>query len=209
MFFRGKPTLLCVLVGLLSAFAASSVDAAQEATRTDTAAASPADMACGNCGSTDSLGCLSAPGCAGESFYLGNGNRFWGSGEFLLWSIKQGHVPPLATTGTLASGGVRGPGTTTLFGGDQDYDARLGGRFTIGYWLDSCQTKGIEASYFFLNGPSNDFSASSSARLAQWSWLVHSLMSSPTCRTANWLLSPASSAAACGSPLTASFREPN
>jgi hypothetical protein len=62
----------------------------------------------------------------------------------------------------LDSLGALGPGTTTLFGGDQNYGERLGGRFTIGYWLDSCQTRGIEASYFFLGGPADNFIASSS-----------------------------------------------
>ena len=80
----------------------------------------------------------------------------------MQWWIKQGQIPPLATVGTLDSLGALGPGTTTLFGDDLNYGERLGGRFTIGYWLDSCQTRGIEASYFFLGGPSDNFSASSS-----------------------------------------------
>jgi hypothetical protein len=100
-------------------------------------------------------------GRQGESSYYGNGNRLWCSTEFLLWWIKQGNVPALATSGTLDSLGALGPGTTTLFGGGLNYGEQPGGRFTIGYWLDSNQTHGIEASYFFLGGPSNNFSASS------------------------------------------------
>ncbi|MEK6260166.1 MAG: BBP7 family outer membrane beta-barrel protein [Planctomycetota bacterium] len=102
------------------------------------------------------------PPLVGSYSYSGNGNRFWGSAEFLLWAIKPGNTPPLVTSGTTTSLGILGePGTTTLFGGDQDYNARLGGRFTMGYWLDPGQTKGIEGNYFFLNGPSDNFSASS------------------------------------------------
>ena len=105
---------------------------------------------------------VAPPGRLGESLCYDNGNRLWCSAEFLLWWIKRGNVPPLATSGTLDSLGALGPGTTTLFGGDLNYGERLGGRFTIGYWLDSSQTRGIEGSYFFLGGPSDNFSASSS-----------------------------------------------
>jgi hypothetical protein len=104
---------------------------------------------------------VAPPGRQGEFSFYGNGNRLWCSAEFLLWWIKQGNAPALATSGTLDSLGALGPGTTTLFGGDLNYGERLGGRFTIGYWLDSSQTHGIEASYFFLGGPSDNFSASS------------------------------------------------
>jgi hypothetical protein len=162
MFVWRKPILLCVFAGLLSAFAPSSVDAAQEVAVTDTTVTNRADVVCENCGSPDCLGCGAAPGCEGEFCRYGNGNRLWCSAEFLQWWIKQGQVPPLATVGTVNSLGALGPGTTTLFGGDLNYGERLGGRFTIGYWLDSCQTRGIEASYFFLGGPSDNFSASSS-----------------------------------------------
>lgn len=157
-----KPILSCLFAGLLSAFATSVVNAAQEAAVADTAVTDRADGVCGDCGPPDGRGCGTAPGCVGESSNCGNGNRFWGSAEFLLWWIKQGQVPPLATAGTLNSGGTLGPGTTTLFGGDQDYGVRPGGRFTIGYWFDCDQTEGIEGSYFFLNGPADNFSVSSS-----------------------------------------------
>jgi len=111
-----------------------------------------------------------APGCAcdlsccdsnNQGCGCGNGTRFWVGAEVLPWWIKQGHTPPLATSGTVASSGALGPGTTTLFGGDQDYNLRLGGRFTAGYWLNSGQTKGIEGSYFFLTGPADNFNANS------------------------------------------------
>jgi hypothetical protein len=146
---------------LLPAFASSIVDAAQEVAVTDPAVTNRADVGSGNCGSPDSLSNGAAPGCEGESFRYDSGNRLWCSAEFLLWWIKQGQVPPLATVGTLDSLGALGPGTATLFGGDLNYGERLGGRFTIGYWLDACQTRGIEASYFYLGGPSDNFSFSS------------------------------------------------
>jgi hypothetical protein len=81
----------------------------------------------------------------------------------LLWWIKDGNAPPLVTTGPPGSGGVLGaPGTRTLFGGNLGYDERPGARFTIGSWLDCDCTKGIELSYFFLDGGSKGFGAASS-----------------------------------------------
>ncbi len=76
----------------------------------------------------------------------------WVRAEFLMWAIKQGQSPPLVQS--------EGPGgeMTTLFGGNLDHDLRLGGRFTIGTWLDDCQMHGIEGNYFFLDGQANDFS---------------------------------------------------
>lgn len=98
----------------------------------------------------------------GQPYYVGGGNRFWGSSDFLLWSIRPGHVPALATTSTAPLGGALGdPGTSTLYGGNQNYNARYGGAFTLGSWLNSSQTTGVEGSYFFLNGPSQNFNVSS------------------------------------------------
>jgi Putative beta barrel porin-7 (BBP7) len=102
-----------------------------------------------------------APWCPRESC-CGNGH-IWGSAEFLFWWTKNGNVPPLATAGTPASGGVLGaPGTTTLFDGGLDSDGRPGARFTLGSWLNCDCTKGIEFSYFFLGGNSKNVSAGSS-----------------------------------------------
>lgn len=104
---------------------------------------------------------LQTPPVPENGFGRGSG-RFWVSAEFLLWWIKDGNTPPLATTGTPASGGILGqPGTTTLFGGSLDYGARPGARFTFGTWLDCERTKAIELSYFFLNGGPEGFGANS------------------------------------------------
>src|SRR5207253_2456566 len=87
--------------------------------------------------------------------------------EYLLWFTKGGHVPPLVTTGPVASNGILGqPGTVILFGGPGttlDNDVRQGGRFTLGYWLDPCRQCAIEGSYFFLEDETTHFRASSDA----------------------------------------------
>jgi hypothetical protein len=90
--------------------------------------------------------------------------------EYLLWWIKDSHVPALITTGlpgATALPGVLGqPGTTVLFGGpDVDNQVRSGGRFTGGCWLNNCQTIGLEGSYFFLGPRSVRFDGVSSGAL--------------------------------------------
>jgi hypothetical protein len=87
--------------------------------------------------------------------------RLYVSADYLLWWLSGYHVPPLVTTGpaTAAIAGALGQaGTVVLFGdshlGDEE---RSGGRFTAGYWIDPCQTIGIEGSFFFLGERSSDF----------------------------------------------------
>jgi len=92
----------------------------------------------------------------------------WASAEYLLWWTKGDRLPPLLTTsppGTpLADAGVLGrPGTSVLFGDERvNDDARSGGRFTLGFWLNCAHTTGIEGNFFFLGEETTDFSATSS-----------------------------------------------
>jgi hypothetical protein len=105
--------------------------------------------------------CAQKP-CVGWDGPCGPAGRFWVSGEYLLWWIRDSHLPPLVTASPPASGGVLGqPGTVVLFGGPTDNEERSGGRFRAGYWLDSQQTYGIEGSYFFLGSRSVNFTAGS------------------------------------------------
>jgi hypothetical protein len=88
--------------------------------------------------------------------------RFWASGEYLLWRIRDSHLPPLVTASAPASGGILGqPGTVVLFGGRTDNEERSGGRFRVGVWLESEQILGIEVGYFFLGARSVNFTAGS------------------------------------------------
>lgn len=89
------------------------------------------------------------------------GNRFWASGEYLHWWIKDGPLQtPILTVGSQADpspGGLGQPGTLILMGGsDTEYGVRSGGRFTIGSWIDNDRTVGIEANYLFLADRSVD-----------------------------------------------------
>ncbi|TMQ34935.1 MAG: hypothetical protein E6K70_04970 [Planctomycetota bacterium] len=98
---------------------------------------------------------------------LNNPYDIWFRGEYLLWAVKDAKTPPLVTTsppGTPRAGAgiLTTPGTTVLFGGPNvDLEERSGARFTLGFWFDSEQTCGLEASYFFLGDRTVNFNAGS------------------------------------------------
>jgi hypothetical protein len=103
------------------------------------------------CGTTSCCTPCCEPPC-------GPPGRVWASGEFLLWWIKNGSTPPLVTASPASSGGILGmPGTEVIFGGALEHEEFLGGRFTLGFWLDSCQTIGAETEFFFLGSRSTNF----------------------------------------------------
>jgi hypothetical protein len=117
-------------------------------------------------------GCDSCGGCGdcGECFdCCGLGNcecrRFWGRAEYLQWWVRGSQTPALVTTSPdntpVGAAGVL-PGATILFGdGRLNSNTRSGGRFTLGYWLDSCESLGVENTFFFLANENDSFSASS------------------------------------------------
>ncbi len=90
---------------------------------------------------------------------------YWGRAEYLLWWTQGMNVPALASTsplGTLqAQAGVLGqPGSSVVFGNSDLADqARSGGRFTLGTWLDPERSHGIEANYLVLGGETESFHA--------------------------------------------------
>ena len=83
----------------------------------------------------------------------------WGRAEYLLWWTDGMKVPPLVTTG---DNGVLGQPETRILSGNTGFnsDARSGGRFTLGRWLDPCQYRGVEATYMVLGEETETFSAS-------------------------------------------------
>jgi hypothetical protein len=92
--------------------------------------------------------------------------RFYVSGEYLLWWLKQDKVPILATTSSnvFDNGELGKPTTQVLFGGGGlDGSGRSGMRFTAGWWLDdTCKDDAIEVRGFYLSPRSTNFSADSS-----------------------------------------------
>jgi Putative beta barrel porin-7 (BBP7) len=98
--------------------------------------------------------------------------RVWASADYLLWWMKKSPVPvPLVTSATdptnPLSGNIGQSGTVTLLGsGGIDADEREGGRFTLGAWLDSNQTIGLEGAYLFLGQKTRTQQVSSTGSLA-------------------------------------------
>jgi hypothetical protein len=92
-----------------------------------------------------------------------SGDRFWASGEVLLWWTKAQNFPPLVTVGPAGTGGIIGqPGVRTILPDPQNGFGdtfATGGRFGIGYWFDPCRLWGIDASGFFLRESSDSFTA--------------------------------------------------
>ncbi len=90
--------------------------------------------------------------------------RFWISGDFLLWFVKNGPLNvPLVTTGSTAdanAGALGQPHTRVLFGDNTlDYGAIPGGRLEAGYWFGDASRWGVEAGFFLLAQKTTDFSA--------------------------------------------------
>jgi hypothetical protein len=100
--------------------------------------------------------------------------RLYGELAYLLAWVKDGPTPgPLAVLYPPA-GGVGGPGTFVITGGrDFDFNALNGATATVGYWLDTRATYGVEASGFVLetqvlrSGAAHDGAATNPVALAR------------------------------------------
>jgi hypothetical protein len=126
----------------------------------------------GGCGCSSGGCCDPCCSCCDpccDSWWHGHSHCFYGSGEYLMWWIRGANLPALVTSGPAAPGPVLGlegalgqPGTSILFGaGNQRYDVSSGARFTVGWWCDCEQTKGIEFTYFFIGPRDFNYTANS------------------------------------------------
>lgn len=107
-------------------------------------------------------GCGGQSGCGGQCCVF---RRLWGRAEYIAWWVRGSNTPPLVTTSPVDTpAGVAGvlPDATILFG-DQRLNnlGRSGGRFTLGYWFNDCQTFGVENTFFFLGTANQAFQDSS------------------------------------------------
>jgi hypothetical protein len=93
-------------------------------------------------------------------------DRYYLQAELLLWWMRTGRIPALATTTTatetnlaaLSGFGFLGdPSTRSLVGpGSIGHQFRPGFRVRGGAWFDDCGTCGIDGSYFFLGRRTTD-----------------------------------------------------
>lgn len=82
-----------------------------------------------------------------------------GSEEYLLWWMKRGSLPPLATKAFGATPVLGQPGTQNLFGATIDLDERSGGRFVLGQAFNDARNTGLEFGYWFLGSRTSGFQA--------------------------------------------------
>lgn len=93
--------------------------------------------------------------------------RCWAEAGFVLGWIQGARLPALATVSaagtSVTSAGVLGtPGTSVVIGDNRvNGDMRPGGQFSLGTWLDSTQTCGVEAGFLFLPARNAGFLAGS------------------------------------------------
>jgi Putative beta barrel porin-7 (BBP7) len=106
--------------------------------------------------------CCGGPECGPDACCDGcRTPRFWISGEYLLWWVKDQHGPPLVTASPPGVSGIL-PGSMVLFSGDDlHYQERSGARFNAGFWFDDAHCFGLDGSFFFLGRRSANFTASS------------------------------------------------
>ncbi len=103
------------------------------------------DLCCGT-------GCLDCTPC--------RQSRGWFNAGYLLWWAKSSDLPVLATTSSDPNGiGELGnANTTAIFGGSSiNGEARGGGKFDTGMWLDSNQSSAVQMTYFFLGEKEESF----------------------------------------------------
>lgn len=93
-----------------------------------------------------------APGPHGVAAATSAYNRWYVSGEYLLWWTNSATLPILLTTSPPASNGILGqPGTQVLLGNNGfSQNLHSGARFGAGYWFGCDQRWGFDGSVFFL-----------------------------------------------------------
>ncbi|MEM1068931.1 MAG: BBP7 family outer membrane beta-barrel protein [Planctomycetota bacterium] len=116
----------------------------------------------------DSMGCDSI-GCYRPWYRMGNASlsfdrdRWFGSAELLLLWRRGDRLPPLVTTGPDTdpdtAGTLDDPDTVILFPTDALFrDMTVGGRFTLGTWLDSRQCRSLVLRGWFAGEETARFS---------------------------------------------------
>src|SRR5262249_21073378 len=96
---------------------------------------------------------------------VGGADKWWVSGEYLLWWTRSTHLPVLAATGP-ATGMVTGPGVQVIpppgvpiLSGSFGETLHGGARFGGGYWFGDNQCRGIDARLLFLFRNGTTFNA--------------------------------------------------
>lgn len=87
--------------------------------------------------------------------------------ELLVWWLRNGRIPPILSTGPVASQGILDrPGAVVVYGNEKlDVNRHLGGRFTLNGWLDETHSLGFQVRGFVIERNSRTFKLSSDGSL--------------------------------------------
>lgn len=89
-----------------------------------------------------------------------NTQRWYVSGEYMLWFLKGYDTPPLVSVGPVSSNGILGNGATSIFPTERiDNNPMSGGRFSLGYWFSPKWA--IETNFFIVRDGGDSFSTNS------------------------------------------------
>lgn len=91
----------------------------------------------------------------------GSPGIWYGSFDFLLYSLSKDESPPLVITGPQTTTNINSPGVSVLYGGTLPSETLYGGRATLGVWFNRCQTWGLFGSYFTTVASQDSFRAES------------------------------------------------
>ncbi len=108
-------------------------------------------------------------GVSGYSARSGGTERWWAEADYLVLWTSGNPVPALLTTNRTVpdreDAGVLGVGATRVLLGDQRLDTgnRSGVALTLGHWFDPCQDWGVQATWMYAGGASDELHAA-------WQW---------------------------------------
>ncbi|MBX9582154.1 MAG: BBP7 family outer membrane beta-barrel protein, partial [Gemmataceae bacterium] len=88
-------------------------------------------------------------------------DRWWASGEYLLWWTRSTQLPVQAATGPLPVPGGVITTPVPIFSGSFGETLHSGGRFGGGWWFDDNQCRGIDGRFFFLGRNGSSFTTNS------------------------------------------------
>lgn len=91
----------------------------------------------------------------------GSPGVWYGSAEFVLYSLGQDNSPPLVITGPQSTTSINSPGVSVLYGGSLTNESMVGGKVTMGTWFNRCQTWGMFGSFFTTATQQQNYSFSS------------------------------------------------
>ncbi len=115
-------------------------------------------LGCDSMGGCDAMGCDGCSACAPNATISLDPCRWFGSLDLLAMYRSGDRLPPLLTTGS--TGNLDDGDTVTLVGGDTVLkDVTVGGRLTLGTWLDDMHRRSLQFRIWAAAEESFGFSA--------------------------------------------------